>query len=241
MSASTSGGNLRADSLRTGLVAWWGCHEDLAQSRLEATGSGNNLLDSGAAAVTAGNVPSSPGLMGNAASFSGSNTPYLLLLANLIPSGNFTMSCWVFPAQVPATTVNPCGQGAGTGIRLTLTATNAFFQFSTGNITYVFLDNFVRVWTHLCGTFDGTTARLYVNGVLVGTSTPTVVYTGNFAVGRRGDGSAATGFNGLVQGVGLWSRALSDGGVSPSQLASGEVMTLYNSRRGSDYPFQVVA
>src|SRR5262249_50094568 len=54
----------------------------------------------------------------------------------------------------------------------------------------------VGVWTHLAGTFDGTTARLYVNGVLV-------------ASGTAGAGFKAKGW--YLLRLGGTSRSQSDG------------------------------
>jgi Concanavalin A-like lectin/glucanases superfamily len=66
-------------------------------------------------------------------------------------------------------------------------------------------------WTHLAGTFDGTTLRLYVNGALIGSkpsSSPIDVTNG---VLRIGGTRSFTGefFPGLIDEVRIYNRALS--------------------------------
>jgi beta-lactam-binding protein with PASTA domain len=81
----------------------------------------------------------------------------------------------------------------------------------------------LNTWTHVATTYDGTTERIYVNGVLVATR----AQTGGIAVGDQplrigGNGSFAGGefFQGLIDEVRVYNRAktaaeiASDAGVS---------------------------
>ena len=72
------------------------------------------------------------------------------------------------------------------------------------------------VWTHLATTYDGTTQRFYVNGVLVGSANPVVAGTSNTIVQangalRIGGDASSTGefFQGLIDEVRVYNRALS--------------------------------
>ena len=72
------------------------------------------------------------------------------------------------------------------------------------------------VWTHLATTYDGTTQRFYVNGVLVGTANPIVAPSLNtIAVSngafRIGGNASSTGefFQGMIDEVRVYNRALS--------------------------------
>lgn len=233
MSAATMSKNTSAPSLLNGLLAWWGCHEGAGIDRADASGNSKPLSEN---AATVNNID---GLIGKAAVFTGTSTRYLTRGA-LVASGSFTFACWLFPNSL-ATTTNPMSQAAATGIRFTVTSTSIFWSFSSGSITFA-VPLVARTWSHLCGTHDGTTARLYVNGVLSATSTPTVSYAGpQFALGCRSDGSAGTGFNGYIQLAGVWSRALTDGAASVGQSALGEVAALYQNGQGVDYPFAAAA
>ncbi len=90
---------------------------------------------------------------------------------------------------------------------------------TTANMTVVLTANATvapRTWVHLAATYDGTTARLYVNGV---EAAPSQAITGSFAPDTTpliigGNGNDATGvptelFPGRLDEVMLYRRALS--------------------------------
>ena len=88
----------------------------------------------------------------------------------------------------------------------------------------------LNAWTHLVGTYDGTTMILYKNGVPAGTlsTTGTINYQNSaqsVLIGQNG-GSGAE-FIGYIDEIGIWSRAL-----TPT-----EVTQLYNGGAGLQYPF----
>lgn len=81
------------------------------------------------------------------------------------------------------------------------------------------------VWNHMCGTYDGTTMRLYVNGVSVATlarSGAITSSTGIFTIGCDASSSTtrAEYFTGSIEEVRIYNRALS----------AGEVQTVYTCR-----------
>src|SRR5581483_11362428 len=68
----------------------------------------------------------------------------------------------------------------------------------------------VNTWTHLAGTYDGTTLRLYVNGTQVGTAAKTggiAVSTNPLQIG--GDSIYGQYFSGVIDEVRIYNRALS--------------------------------
>ena len=81
-------------------------------------------------------------------------------------------------------------------------------------------------WTHLATTYDGTTQRFYVNGVLVGTANPVVagsqntIVTSNGALRIGGDASS-TGefFQGLIDEVRVYNRALSAAEIATDMVS----------------------
>jgi hypothetical protein len=128
-------------------------------------------------------------------------TPYYPALNPAV----FSAEAWVNPDSAPVTTlcVLCCGEFASPRSGwLVYQNTNGwnfrtFYGVSTDtavNITSATLP-VAGAWTHLAVTWDGTTARLYVNGALDGSQVSTTVPNylpgtgGGFAVGGRADGS----------------------------------------------------
>ena len=82
-------------------------------------------------------------------------------------------------------------------------------------------------WQHLAATYDGTTARFYIDGVMVASRTVSAgVGTSNiWRIGAYG--SAAGGFfDGLIDNVRIYSRALSDAEV---QTDMNTPVTMWNA------------
>jgi hypothetical protein len=68
----------------------------------------------------------------------------------------------------------------------------------------------LNVWTHLAATYDGAMLRLYVNGALAGSTALTGsldATTGPLRIG--GNSVRSEWFNGLIDEVRVYSRALS--------------------------------
>lgn len=84
-------------------------------------------------------------------------------------------------------------------------------------------------WYHFAATWDGDNMIVYLNGVSDGTGNRTgTLDDSNLAMGIGGSTTSGTRrFTGLVDEVGIWSRAL-DGD---------EIAELYNSDDGLAYPF----
>ncbi len=75
-------------------------------------------------------------------------------------------------------------------------------------VPYTTLD--LNEWYHVCGTFDGTTLRLYLNGIEVASKThksPGNIYYANRPL-RIGWAYASEYFDGQIDEVRIWNRAL---------------------------------
>lgn len=82
-------------------------------------------------------------------------------------------------------------------------ATSGGALFGTGALT-------INTWTHLAGTYDGVTLRLYVNGVQVSSRAqtgPIAVSTNPLQIG--GDTFYGQYFQGKIDEVRIYNRALS--------------------------------
>ena len=73
----------------------------------------------------------------------------------------------------------------------------------------------LNVWTHVAGSYDGATLRIYVNGSQVGTTALTGSLTSSSSPLRIG-GNSVWGeyFNGLIDEVRVYNRALSAGEIA---------------------------
>jgi hypothetical protein len=171
-----------------------------------------------------GNVSFASGKLGNAATINGNwfSTNETLNLAN-----NFTVACWVninsLGSLRPAVSQWQGGNGA--------------FFIGTGEDNYVFAlatpwpsgllyggPATLNQWVHLIGICSGSTQKFYINGVEVASQNIdpfTDLTQGTFKIGTL-DGGEEFVFDGQIDAVGIWNRALSDA----------EVAELYNNGTG---------
>ena len=154
---------------------------------------------------------------------------------------NISYSAWVNTTNLSTTQYivgNNLSSNQGTSIFLINTASypdRLIFQFgdianfnnqSYFNSIVSNLSTYVSAneWFHVAASWDGTTSKIYINGIERNSWTPTqppayTIYNwGSFRIGRRGD-SAGSYFNGMLSNVAFW-----DNGLTPSQ-----VTTLYNN------------
>jgi hypothetical protein len=95
-------------------------------------------------------------------------------------------------------------------------------------------------WHHVVAAYDSSanTGKLFVDGVLIETQsnvgTPDTS-TAKLTIGAQ-DTNGFRSFTDRIDEVAIWSRALSDGGVSDGQTAGGEVAELWNSGDGVQIP-----
>lgn len=149
------------------------------------------------------------------------------------PSNAITVEAWIKPNAFATTKDNGsivCNHGwssggqqgfvlrcGGAGI-LSFNIAGTTTGATTGNWREVFTGSNVLslgTWQHVAGTFDGDSLKLYLNGVQVASS----AFTGTIAnsptaypltIGRLADPSqsARRYFNGLIDEVRIWNRAL---------------------------------
>lgn len=141
-----------------------------------------------------------------------------------------SMSCWVYPTNPAASYPNFDGfMGFRNDfnadfylLQLSSTQVEARFRNSAGtNFDVVQTGLVLNTWQHFALTYDGSTLRVYLNGVLGGSTPANGNITNSaveFVMGKL-DFSATDFFlNGGLDEVGLWSKALS----------AAEVACIYN-------------
>jgi PKD repeat protein len=175
------------------------------------------------------------GIFATATDLNGSNQYFTLSNANFNISGltALSISVWVNPDVLPTSNTfmtinskyNVLSTGGGFDLRLFNNAGtqeinwNVVKTSNSTNSSATHITNLpTSTWTHLCGTWNNSATRLYVNGILVATG-PTQSFGGlpavdrNFTIGCI-DFANSPGptrfFNGKIDDYSLYNRALTD-------------------------------
>lgn len=226
------------------IISYWKFNEAGATDvRLDETASNNDLTP----AVT---TPVGVGKISNCVDFTDNTDNSLIIpnasLTNFGFAGSCSFSLWVKPQSK---NVNQRAMFARekAGDRPFLA-----FMYPSDDGTYpdkaIFVVNdassvvttnalTMGVWTYLVFVYtyvanNTSLMDIYVNGVIGATQTtnavgPISAGTGNFEVGSREFTTSRLLFNGSIDEMGVWNRA----------LTSTDVTTLYNNGRGYTYPF----
>lgn len=199
---------------QTGLVGWWGFNGNAN----DLSGNNYNCVVNGATLSTDRfNCPN------EAYSFDGIND-FLRVTNHSLPTGDdpVSISAWFNSNQYPGiTSLAICSWGQWNynsaryiGLRGSVsqpTFTYAHF-LNDKDVPYFYPTN---NWTHVVVTFRLDTIKLYVNGVLVHNSRLNVApntLTGVFCIGNSPGNTDH--FNGKIDDVGIWNRALTATEVS---------------------------
>lgn len=206
----------------SGLVAYWKMDEASGTVVSDSQGINHGTATNGATAGAAGKI-------GNARSFDGGSgiISYGTVMASTLP---VTLSLWVKPVQVVSVGIFDSAPSRQ----------NSFRNFPYGNVEWwpaspnVLLGLSSDLWAHLVfvARYDSGSGTRYVdyykNGALITTASSigsSALPWTNFNLGAINWGTEAW-YWGLIDEVGIWSRAL-----SPAEVA-----TLYNSGTGLTCP-----
>ena len=145
-----------------------------------------------------------------------------------LPSGNnsYTLEAWIKPDQTGDRGIigwGPWGQASRVNA-LRLMGSNQIRHYWWGNDLDVNVGNLADgKWHHVAATFDGKTRKVYVDGVLKGSDTPSrhsvPVSATNIRIGSTNNGEY---FAGSIDDASIWSKALSDKEISQRQSTRAE-------------------
>lgn len=220
----------------TGLVSHWKLNE--------ASGNAVDSHGSNTLTETSGTIASATGKLDGARDFEAGDTERFVIADNagLSITGNCTICAWVnaesFGSNPNIIAAKYTTTGNQRSYRLNQTVTNgrpSFGVSQTGTAetaSATWGSNLsTGTWYFVCGRYDGTNVSISVNaGTPVTTAYSSGIFdsTAPFLLGAQLDNDfSGTDYDGLIDSVSLWSRALTDD----------EVTTLYNSGFGRDYPF----
>ena len=198
--------------LSDGLVGYWKMDENswngTAGEVKDSSGNGNN-------GTAVNGATTGTGKFGGAGSFNGSNQ--YVSTGNVTLGNTFSVSVWVKPTSSPQTGYTRLLETSFTsGLYLGFDATGTKFQFIVNNGTSPFggltSSPFTTAWHLVTGTYDGTNAVLYVDGVRQGspvafTSPGTI--TKPFYINSYVTGLGTYGMVGSIDEVRIYNRALS--------------------------------
>jgi len=222
-----------------GLVASYGFDAGSGTTVADDSGTGNNGTISGATWTPNGKN-------GGALDFDGTNDSVSIpgTTSTLAMTTGMTLSAWVKPRDIAGLNQQIIGRDSLSlgGSAWSLNADSAsqkpgFTVFaqnpSTGTTTSGTASGTAALtngdWAHLTGVWTGSIMSLYVNGTLVGFGSVSgnVVNTGEaIKIGGTSVGGVAKYFDGLIDDVRIYNRALS----------SAEILDDYNTSVGSQGP-----
>lgn len=239
----------------TGLADYYMLDEGTGTTTADSVGGNNGTLVNSPAWGN-GRVNSAVDFDGTAGKYVGYNT-------NLSITGAMTVSAWVYPRSAPSgvgrvVVGDYCYCGGGTNQRGWFLwaeyGSSDLFKFevydSSGNHSYASISNFfsanLNKWTYVTGVFNpGSYVKLYVNGVQVASSISNIVSvvandaTTNLRIGSRADNLVHGIWDGLIDEVRVYNRALSvsdttelynnNGGVAPIITTGGASSISYTS------------
>jgi hypothetical protein len=160
--------------------------------------------------------------------FTGSNHVQVPSSASLNPTTQMTLEAWVNPSSLNG----PLQGIAGSWDDVTGGRRTYFLWIQSDRFAFYVSHNgedFPNVvstttvqtnqWYHVAGTFDGTTMRLYVNGILeAAAASPGPINTNSqpFYIGRVDGAGTSTFFSGQIADVRLWNVARSEADIQGS-------------------------
>jgi uncharacterized repeat protein (TIGR01451 family) len=206
-------------ALTNELLGYWPLNEGTGNVAHDQSGNGYN--------ATLSNTAWTTGPFNYAVSFNGTNSH---AVTPAIPFTNaFSVSVWVNPASTPQTGWAGIVQSeSNSGLSLGVDSTGATYKFtvnggagSTGTCAFVNVaqgcaqgGTVTAGWHMVSGTYDGTTAVLYVDGVMVASDTFTAPADVSVPLQIGASWSNSAVWDGALDAVRLYSRALTASEVS---------------------------
>ena len=199
----------------------------------------NDFSNNGHLGTLAGNPTPVADRFGNTGAYNFSSANQWISASDTgLPADNTsrTICTWISPASLPSAgnyaTVfrygNPASGAAQTLGIYNNGGASVLFYGAWGDEITTSQTISLNTWMHLCGTYDGTLAAIYVNGTLMNSGTKnwntTLMGSGGIYVGQ-GNNSGTTAFNGAIDDVRVHSRVLTQNEITvlSLQLSSGLV------------------
>ncbi len=201
-----------------GLVGYWKMEEGSGTQLKDSSGWGNN-------AVTSGSPAWVPVLNGFALNLDGSTHAVVSDQANLNATTALSLAAWVKPNLLATQDlISRAIFGTTDGYALSLLSNGKaavhFNQASFADIYRVTSTTSYptsgNTWMHVAATYDGSTMRLYINGVEENwTPGPAAITASALSLGIAGQSNGSRRFRGDMDDVRVYNRAL-----TPTEVAA---------------------
>jgi len=209
----TKSGYIIVGGTSTGLVAAYGFNEASGTTVVDSSGSGNHGTISGATRTTSGRF-------GKALVFDGVNDWVTVADASSLDlTTGMTLEAWIYPTTTSGVRDVLIKEGASVDI-YNLYARNGRAR-PESNVYVGGLNRTAegpvlkaKVWTHLAGTYDGSSLRLYINGIEAANlvqAGPIATSSGPLRIG--GNSIWGEFFKGRIDEVRVYNRALKSGEI----------------------------
>ncbi len=229
VSVNSSGLNLTAfiDWNRS-LVGWWAFNGNVSLTQLvndSSTYGNNGTLGRNTSVEAADPAWTAAGVFGGALSFDGANR-YVNVSKNssLDITGEITMEAWVYSNGPNWKAILDKNRGSAYNIHKVGPDGNLKMEGVFGNVSSLTSNSAIlaNAWTHVAATYNGSEARLYINGTLegrvAGNGGAIGASTDDIRIGQFHDEIGA--WDGKLDEVRLWKRALSEQEIRASYNAS---------------------
>lgn len=199
--------------INRGLAGCWLLNEGGGQIFKDIVGVSN--------AAGIANPLNAPGKYGNALSFNGSSQYVSAPASSATYASAYSWSLWLSADNAPAAAVQPAiingtGAGGNDGFSFTYGHGNGTFRFvaAVHTSTAYYAASFgtapaTKTWNHYVSTWDGSSLKSYLNGVLITTTATLGTYITTGSNIYIGGSPAAIYFPGRINNVRTYTRVLS--------------------------------
>lgn len=225
-SESTYTFSIRGSGLLQDLAAWMKFNETSGSIAIDSSGNDNN----GSLVGPPLPVRSVVGRLGGAMAFNGSVNQSVAIpsSSSLNPTLAMSVTAWIYPNQWGNNANRRILQKGSSDNQYRLCAENNVLKWDIANVgTVTTTLPATAAWTHVAATYDGTNMRLFINGTQAGSVGATVaIPTTNDALQistKNPNSTANDHFDGLLDDVRIYDRALSNGEISSFAAQTGTV------------------
>lgn len=197
----------------SGPVGWWKLDDGTGNSAADSSGAGNT-------GTLVNNPTWSGGVLGGGMNFNGSNQRVSIPDNNSLDLTNqITIAAWIKPGkkdtQYP---IKKARSDSINGYELSLSSSGkVFVRFNQASSDNAYRLNSTtsypidgNTWMHVAATYDGTTLKLYINGVLDASMNAAVTIANNaIPLSLGSDDQNVAPFQGGLDDVRIYNRALS--------------------------------